>query len=94
MPNPVFANPQNDPNVYWARVTQPTLIINGRYDPLRPHHFVLEPLVNLLATPPESKKSLLYDSSHWPLPRYQLMRDSLDWFDQHLGPVDKTTRAN
>ncbi len=94
MPNPVFANPQNDPNVYWARVTQPTLIINGRYDPLRPHHFVLEPLINLLATPPESKKSLLYDSSHWPLPRYQLMRDSLDWFDQHLGPVGAPDHVN
>jgi hypothetical protein len=61
---------------------------------LRPHHFVLEPLVDLLATPPESKKSLLYDSSHWPLPRYQLIRDSLDWFDRHLGPVNENTRAN
>jgi DNA-binding winged helix-turn-helix (wHTH) protein/formylglycine-generating enzyme required for sulfatase activity len=93
-PNPIFANPQNDPNVYWARVTQPTLIINGRYDPLRPHHFVLEPLVNLLGTPPELKKSLLYESSHWPLPRYQLMRDSLDWFDQHLGMIDAPARSN
>lgn len=90
MPNPVFANPQNDPNVYWARVTQPTLIINGRYDPLRPHHFVLEPLLDLLATPPESKKGLLYDSSHWPLPRHRLMRDSLDWLDKYLGPVNRT----
>ena len=94
MPNPVFANPQNDPNVYWARVTQPTLIINGRYDPLRPQHFVLQPLIDLLATPPELKKSLLYDSSHWPLPRFQLMRDSLDWFDRHLGPVDTPAGVN
>jgi hypothetical protein len=87
-PNPLFANPQNDPNVYWARVEQPTLIINGRYDPIRPQHFVLEPLVQLLATPDEHKQSILYESAHWPLPRFQMMQDSLDWLDRYLGPVD------
>lgn len=87
-PNPLFASPQNDPNVFWARVEQPTLIMNGRYDPIRPHHFVLAPLVQLLATPDENKKSVLYDSAHWPLPRFQMMRDSLDWLDLYLGPVD------
>lgn len=87
-PIPIFASPQNDPNVYWARVSQPTLIINGRYDPLRPHRFVLEPLVELLATPAEHKSGQLYEAGHWPLPRYQMMRDSLAWLDRYLGPVD------
>lgn len=91
-PNPVFANAQNDPNVFWARVEQPTLIINGRYDPLRPQHYVLEPLVNLLATPDEHKKSILYESAHWPLPRFQMMQDSLDWLDRYLGPVENAAR--
>jgi len=89
-PNPVFANPQNDPNVFWARVRQPVLVINGRYDPIRPYHFVLEPLVDLLATPVEDKRSILYDSAHWPLPRYPMMRDSLDWLDRYLGPVQSS----
>jgi DNA-binding winged helix-turn-helix (wHTH) protein/formylglycine-generating enzyme required for sulfatase activity len=84
-PIPVFANPQNDPNVFWARVRQPTLLVNGRYDPIRPHEFVLSPLLDLLATPPESKKLILYESGHWPLPRYLMMRDSLEWLDQQLG---------
>ena len=84
-PIPIFANPQNDPNVFWARVRQPTLLINGRYDPIRPHEFVLGPLFDLLATPSDSKKLILYESGHWPLPRYLMMRDSLDWLDQYLG---------
>jgi len=88
-PNPVFANPQNDPNVFWARVRQPVLIINGRYDPIRPHHFVLEPLLDLLASPPGDKRSVLYESAHWPLPRFQMMQDSLEWLDHYLGPVDQ-----
>lgn len=86
-PIPVFLNQQNDPNVFWARVRQPTLIINGRYDPLRPHRFILEPLLDLLATPETDKTALLYESGHWPLPRYQMMRDTLDWLDRYLGPV-------
>lgn len=84
-PIPIFANPQNDPNVFWARVHQPTVLMNGRYDPIRPYEFVLEPLLELLATPPESKMLILYESGHWPLPRYLMMRDSLAWLDQHLG---------
>ncbi|HNP62537.1 MAG TPA: SUMF1/EgtB/PvdO family nonheme iron enzyme [Woeseiaceae bacterium] len=85
-PIPVFANLQNDPNIFWARVQQPTLLVNGRYDPIRPHRFVLSPLLDLLATEPESKQIILYESAHWPLPRYLMMRDSLDWLDRYLGP--------
>jgi pimeloyl-ACP methyl ester carboxylesterase len=86
-PIPVFSNPQNDPNIFWARVHQPTLIINGRYDPIRPHQFVLGPLLDLLATPEDDKQVLLYESGHWPLPRYLMMRDSNEWLDQYLGPT-------
>jgi formylglycine-generating enzyme required for sulfatase activity/dienelactone hydrolase len=84
-PIPVFSNPQNDPNVFWARVRQPILIINGRYDPIRPHQFVLGPLLELLATPDDDKKAILYESGHWPLPRHAMMRDTNAWLDRHLG---------
>jgi pimeloyl-ACP methyl ester carboxylesterase len=86
-PVPVFSNPQNDPNVFWARVRQPTLVINGRYDPIRPHQFVLGPLLELLGTPVEDKKSILYESGHWPLPRHAMMRDTNAWLDRYLGPT-------
>lgn len=86
-PVPVFANPLNDPNVYWARVNQPTLLMNGRYDPIRPHQFVLNPLLGLLATAPDSRKIILYESGHWPLPRHLMMRDTTDWLDRFLGPT-------
>ncbi len=85
-PIPIFANPQNDPNVFWARVHQPTLLVNGRYDPIRPHEFVLAPLFDLLATPSDSKEIILYESAHWPLPRYLMMRDTLAWLDHYMGP--------
>jgi DNA-binding winged helix-turn-helix (wHTH) protein/formylglycine-generating enzyme required for sulfatase activity len=89
-PIPIFANPQNDPNVFWARVRQPVLLVNGRYDPIRPHEFVVRPLLDLLATPTDAKKLILYESGHWPLPRYLMMRDSLQWLDQYLGhPVPR-----
>ncbi len=86
-PIPIFANPQNDPNVFWARVRQPVIIINGRYDPIRPYQFVLQPLLDLLATPAGEKSSLLYESGHWPLPRNLMMRDTTAWLDKTLGPA-------
>lgn len=86
-PLPIFANPQNDPNVFWPRVRQPVLILNGRYDPIRPQQFLLAPLLQLLGTPAADKKGVLYDSGHWPLPRYQMMQDVTDWLDRHLGVV-------
>lgn len=86
-PIPLFASPENDPNVFWARVQQPTLILNGRYDPLRPQHYVLGPLLDLLATSAGNKKTILYDSGHWPLPRNQMMIDTHAWLNTYLGPV-------
>ncbi|MEZ5560011.1 MAG: SUMF1/EgtB/PvdO family nonheme iron enzyme [Pseudomonadales bacterium] len=86
-PNPVFGNPQNDPNLFWARVTQPVLVVNGRYDPIRPHQLIMEPFLALLATPPADKKGVLLEAAHWPLPRHPLMRETLDWLDRYLGPT-------
>ncbi len=86
-PNPIFANPQNDPNLYWARVAQPTLIVNGRFDPIRPHQHIIEPLLALLATPAEDKRAVLLDGAHWPLPRSQMVAVSHAWLDRYLGPV-------
>lgn len=85
--NPIFANPQNDPNVFWARVTQPVLVINGRYDPIRPHQKVMDRFIDLLGTPAADKQGVLLDSGHWPLPRGQMVRLTLEWLDRHLGPV-------
>ncbi|MFX3658209.1 MAG: alpha/beta hydrolase family protein [bacterium] len=92
-PNPVFGNPQNDPNLFWARVKQPVLIINGRYDPIRPYRYVLEPLLALLATPAADKRGVLLDAAHWPLPRHQVMRETLHWLDRHLGETGISVRA-
>jgi len=40
-----------------------------------------------LGTPKEDKKMILYDVGHLGPPRYELIKESLNWFDTYLGPV-------
>ena len=69
------------------RLKAPVLMINGRYDfvfpwkPARNHYSV--PLV----TPAQDKKRVLYDTGQMP-PILPIMKDTLDWFDHYLGPVE------
>ena len=71
---------------YVPRITQPVLMLNGRWDidvPLetQQHYFAL------LGTAPGDKKHLLFDAGHGQLPHNQLVRASLDWYDRYLGPT-------
>ena len=48
-------------------------------------------------SPPEDKKHVVYDAGHVPLPRSQLIQETLDWLDRYLGPIPcppETLRAN
>jgi len=81
--------PEFHPNLYWPRVTQPVLLANGRWDSNRPSEQVFYPLVDLIGTPPDRKRAILYDgASHWPLPRRSMIRDTTQWLDEQLGPVE------
>jgi hypothetical protein len=45
-------------------------------------------MFKLLGTPPENKRQVIYESGHF-VPRNQLIKETLDWLDKYLGPVDK-----
>ena len=69
------------------RITQPVLMLEGRYDHLFPVELSQEPLFNLLGTPAGQKRMVLFDAGHGGLPRGQVINESLAWLDRHLGPA-------
>lgn len=68
------------------RLTIPTLMLSGRYD-YQMTNARAETYFNTLATPPEHKRLVYFESGHWPLPRNQTIREITDWLDRYLGPV-------
>jgi hypothetical protein len=76
---------------YLPRVTQPVLMLNGRWDidvPLEAQRRFYE----LLGTPADQKKHVLFDAGHGQLPQNQLVRATLDWYDKYLGPTKPAPR--
>ncbi|MBA7683167.1 hypothetical protein ES703_91525 [subsurface metagenome] len=80
------ALPEVDQINFVSRVTIPVLMLNGKYD----HYFPLEtsqkPMFQLLGTPPEQKRFVVYETGHV-VPRIQMIKESLEWLDRYLGPV-------
>jgi dienelactone hydrolase len=69
------------------RITIPTLMINGRFDELFPLETSQKPLFQLLGTPPEHKRHVVFESGHGSPPRAETLRETLGWLDTYLGPV-------
>jgi dienelactone hydrolase len=68
------------------RVATPVLLLQGRYDyqmPLRYQQAMME----LWGAPEEDKRHQVFEASHWPYPRGELIRETLDWLDRYLGEV-------
>ncbi|HET7294671.1 MAG TPA: protein kinase [Vicinamibacteria bacterium] len=80
------ALPEADAVNYVGRVTQPTLILNGELDFFFPVETSQRPLFELLGTPKEHKKRLVFPGGH-SVPRVQQIKESLQWLDRYLGPV-------
>ncbi len=70
-----------------SHVKQPVLMLNGRYDFFFPVESTQEPFFRMLGSKKDQKKHLLYDTSH-NIPRNALIKETLNWFDQYLGPVN------
>jgi formylglycine-generating enzyme required for sulfatase activity/dienelactone hydrolase/predicted Ser/Thr protein kinase len=68
------------------RVKMPLLMLNGRYDFEFPLETSQNPMFRLLGTPAKLKRHTLYEAGHAP-PRNEMIKDTLDWLDQYLGPV-------
>lgn len=77
-------SPEIDPINFVTRVTQPVLMLNGRYDVVFPYETSQRPMFELLGTDPEHKKFYLAPASHI-VQRDDVIRETLDWFDRYLG---------
>jgi formylglycine-generating enzyme required for sulfatase activity/cephalosporin-C deacetylase-like acetyl esterase len=79
--------PEVDVINFVSRVKQPVLMLNGRYDFFFPVESTQEPFFRLLGTSKDQKKHVLYETSH-NIPRNELIKETLNWLDQYLGPVN------
>jgi len=79
--------PEVDVINFVPRVKQPVLMLNGRYDFFFPVDSTQEPFYELLGSKKDQKKHLLYETGH-NVPRNELIKETLNWLDQYLGPVN------
>lgn len=78
--------PEVDAINYITRVKIPVLMLNGRYDHFFPLESSQKPMFDLLGTPLEHKRPVIYETGHT-VPRNQLIKETLAWLDRYLGPV-------
>jgi dienelactone hydrolase len=81
------ALPEVDQINYVTRVTQPTLMLSGELDFFFPEETSQKPMFELLGTPDEHKKRLVYSGGH-SVPRSEMIKETLAWLDRYLGPVE------
>jgi dienelactone hydrolase len=80
------SRPEVDPFNYLPRVTQPVLMLNGKYDFFFPVETAQRPFFDNLGTAADSKKWTVYEGGH-DVPRTELIAETLRWLDRYLGPV-------
>lgn len=80
------ALPEVDQINFLPRVYQPIIMLNGKHDMFFPVETSQKPMFNFLGTPAKDKKIIIYDAGHI-VPRTDLIKESLNWFDHYLGPV-------
>jgi pimeloyl-ACP methyl ester carboxylesterase len=73
---------------YLPRLTIPVIMINGEHDFFFPVETSQKPMFDFLGSPPELKRHVVYPGSH-SVPLDMLTKESLDWLDAHLGPVER-----
>ena len=76
------APPLSDGNNHLPRIKTPFLMLNGEDDYLVPKSMAMA-LYNFSGTSEDDKKIVFYNSGHWPLPRNQMIRESLDFIDKY-----------
>ncbi len=79
--------PEVDQINFASRVKIPVLMLNGRFDSVFPPESSQEPMYRLLGTPKEQKRRVVYDAGH-DLPRAGTIKETLDFLDRYLGPVN------
>jgi eukaryotic-like serine/threonine-protein kinase len=79
--------PEVDLVNFAPRIRVPTLMLNGRSDFSFPYETAQVPLFRLLGTPAGQKAHVAITGGHIPDRFQDMVREILDWFDRHLGPV-------
>jgi formylglycine-generating enzyme required for sulfatase activity/dienelactone hydrolase len=80
--------PEADPFNFVTRLEIPVLMLNGRHDMFFPVETSQKPMFQLLGTPDEHKRHVIAEGGH-DVPRQLLIRETLDWLDRYLGPVER-----
>ena len=80
------SRPETDPVNFLPRIRIPSLMLNGMHDHFFPPETSQQPFFRLLGTPPSLKRHVTYEGGH-SLPRALVIRESLAWLDEHLGPA-------
>ncbi len=80
--------PEVDEFNYISRVKVPTLMLNGKYDFTFPYETSVKPYFDLLGTPVEDKKLVLFDTDHF-IPTSKMVGEVLGWLDKYFGPVQR-----
>lgn len=80
------ALPEVDQINFLPRIRQPVLMLNGKYDMYFPVENAQKPMFNFLGTPEEDKKIIIYDTGHL-VPRNELIKETLAWYDKYLGLI-------
>ena len=79
--------PEADPLNFLPRFQVPTLVVGGRYDFLFPLETSMGPMFRLLGAPEKDKRLALWEGGHVPPNDKIVIKETLDWFDRYLGPV-------
>ena len=70
-----------------SRITVPVLLLAGRYDYIFPVETRQVPFMDLLGTPDKDQRHVVFEAGHLPLPRSEVIRETLEWLDRYQGPV-------
>jgi eukaryotic-like serine/threonine-protein kinase len=76
------ARPEVDPVNFLPRIKVPTLMLNGKYDFFFPVETSQRPMFRLLGTPPDQKRYVLEEGSHF-VARIRVIQEVLAWLDKY-----------
>ncbi len=85
-------HPAEDPSSVPLRVNLcrrtkiPVLLLNGRYDYQNPIPYQ-KAMIDAFGAPEEQKRHVIFEATHFPYPRGELIKETLGWLDRWLGPV-------
>ena len=80
--------PESQPLNFLPRLKTPVLLLGGRYDFYYSVEASQKPLFNLLGTPAEHKRHVIFENAGHVPPRIDVIREVLGWFDRYIGPIE------